>query len=143
MQRHNRKAGITLINMLIAVAIIAIIMAGTVKAVTVTRALTARSQSLTKLMLRAHAEIEIRKSWPFERLKVGRTFLKGFDDSRTTGSVTLTRLPDSGAIRISVELVGRTHRGVERVRLSARRYPEIKPDLPPRKPPSGRRIIAY
>lgn len=124
MRRQNRTSALTLIELLIAVVIISIMVAATIKAITITRALTARSQSLTRLMLRAHSEIEKRKSLSFDQLTTGTTVLTGFEDSRTTGAVTLARLPGSDGIRITVELVGHTHRGAEPVRLTALRFPQ-------------------
>ena len=127
MSRQIKKSGVTLLEMLIVSAIMAFALLATLKAVTITRGLTDRSEILTRLMLRAHSEIETRKVVPFERLEVGTTTLSGFDDPRTTGVVTVSSLPDSPGLKIAVDLVTETPRGAHTIYLSALRLPEVEP----------------
>jgi len=127
MNRRSHVAGVTLFEMLIVSAVMAFALLGTLKVVTVTRGLTDRAETLTRLMLRAHSEIEARKAVPFESLKVGSTPLTGFEDPHTTGAVTLSRLPDGAGLKIAAEMYCRTWRGAEVILLSALRFPEVKP----------------
>jgi hypothetical protein len=110
--------------MLIVSALMAFALLGTLKAVTMTRNVTDRGEILTRLMLRAHAEIETRKAAAFDTLEVGTTTLGDFEDPRTTGVLTIARLPDSPGLKVSVDLVTRTPNGVHTIQLSARRFPE-------------------
>jgi len=126
-RRLKNGAGVTLLEMIFVSAVMALALLGTLKVVTVTRGLTDRGEILTRLMLRAHGELEARKAVPFENLKVGSTPLTGFDDPYTTGVVTISRLPDGAGLRISAELVCRTWRGDHEIQLSALRFPEVKP----------------
>jgi len=122
-----KNSGLTLLEMLVVSAVMAFALVGTLKAVTTARSLTDRSELLTRLMLRAHSEIEARKAAPFESLEVGATRLTGFDDPHTTGVVTISRLSNSPALKIAAEIVCRTWRETETIRLSALRFPEAKP----------------
>lgn len=124
---RNRQRGVTLLEMIVVSAVMAFALLGTLKAVTIARGLTDRADILTRLMLRAHSEIEVRKALPFARLAVGTTPLGGFEDPGTTGVVTVSRLPDSPGLRIAAEIVCRTWRGENVVRLAALRFPEGKP----------------
>jgi prepilin-type N-terminal cleavage/methylation domain-containing protein len=124
MRQRNGKSGLTLLEMLIVSAVMAFALLGTIKAVSVTRNLIDRGEVLTRLMLRAHSEIEARKALPFDQLKVGATALAGFDDPRTTGTVTIAPLADGAGLRIAVDLVGRSPRGAETIHLAALRFPE-------------------
>jgi len=123
----NALAGLTLLEMIIVSAMMAFALLASLKAVTVARGLTDRADILTRLMLRAHSEIEARKAMPFERLEVGPTVLSGFEDRETTGVVVISRLPNSPGLKIAAELHSRTWRGTETIRLSALRFPEAKP----------------
>jgi len=127
MGRRNHRAGVTLLEMIVIAGVMAFALLGTLKAVTVARGLSDRGDVLTRLMLRAHSEIEAKKALPFDRLEVGATRLTGFADPNTTGVLTISRLPDSAGLKIGVELVSRTWRGAERIELSALRFPEAKP----------------
>lgn len=127
MYRQNRRSAVTLYEMLIVVAVMAFALLGTIKAVSVTRNLADRGEVLTRLMLRAQSEIEAIKAAPFIDLSVGATKLADFEDARTTGAVTISRLPDGNGLKIAVDLVGRTPRGAETIHLAALRFPEAKP----------------
>jgi len=124
---RDRRSGVTLLEMIIVAAVMAIALLATIKAVTIARGVTDRGDILTRMMLRAHSEIEARKALPFERLTVGSTPLADLDDSNTTGVVTVSRLLDSPGLRITAELSCRTWRGVEAIRLAALRFPEVSP----------------
>jgi len=121
------RSGVTLLELIVVTGIMSFALLGTLKAVSVTRGLNDRAEILTRLTLRAHAELETRKALPFEQINPGATPLTGFDDPRTTGVVTIERLPDAPGLRIAVELVGRTHRGEHAVYLAVRRFPEGQP----------------
>ena len=125
--RKNKNLGLTLLEMLIVSAVMAFALLASLKAVTVARGLTDRGDILTRLMFRAHSEIEARKAVPFERLQVGRTVLSGFEDRETTGVIVISRLPNSPGLKIAAEINSRTWRGTETIRLSALRFPEAKP----------------
>jgi prepilin-type N-terminal cleavage/methylation domain-containing protein len=127
MRRRVKQSGLTLLEMIVVSAVMAFALLGTLKAVTVTRGLSDRAEILTRLMLRAHSEIEARKVIPFGDLKVGTTLLSGFEDPHTTGVVTVSRLPDSAGVKIAAEMVCRTWRSADTIRLSALRFPEAKP----------------
>jgi hypothetical protein len=113
--------------MIVVSAVMAFALLGTLKAVTVTRGVSDRAEILTRLMLRAHSEIESRKAIPFDRLAVGTTTLASFEDPNTTGVVTIARLPDSPGLKITAELVCRNWRGPATIELAALRFPEGKP----------------
>ncbi len=127
MNRTTQRAGVTLLEMLIVSAVMGFALLGTLKIVTVTRGLTDRAELLTRLMLRAHSEIEARKAASFESLAVGVTPLTDFEDPQTTGAITISRLPDSPGLKIAAELVCRTWRGSEVIHLTALQFPEATP----------------
>jgi len=126
---HVRRArrAVTLLEMLVAAAVMAFALVAMLKAVIVARNINDRGDVLTRLMLRAHSEIEERKAAAFDSLRVGETSLLWPDDRQTTGVVAVERLPNSEGLKITVELVSRSWRGDEAIRLSALRFPEAAP----------------
>ena len=110
----SRRA-VTLIEMLIACAILAIGLVGTVTVVSLSRRTQTESQALAQLALRANAELETRCTLPFDSLKPGISQITDVGDALTTGVVKVKPFHDTPLFEITVTLQRTTPKGARRV----------------------------
>ncbi len=112
---YNSRRAVTLVEMLIACAILAIGLVGTVRVVTMARGTQSESYALARLALRANAELETWRTRPFDSLKPGTTPVTDIDDALTTGVVTVQPFRDTSLCEITVTLQRATPKGTRRV----------------------------